>query len=263
MVAAVALAEDPPVEVGPAAAAVFLEEVPVTAGKSLTLNTIPNWLSKYISEDGLKQVSGAVQKAEALTCAEIVPMVVRRSSPKGHVRQSVFLLLMVLGLIFLKLESLAFIEDLPGGMYSEIALVALLAFLIAIPLAKLDFFISKFVSLNDQKHSVHLRAEHEFYAHHFDKTEGHSAVLIFISMMERRVVVLADSGIADKADPNRTQEVWKDLSSMITASLKQGNLNQGLTQAIEKAGGILAEHLPASAAQNKNNEISNDLRILE
>lgn len=235
----------------------------MTAGKKKISAKIPNWLCRYVSEAGLTKISEAVAKVESLTRAEIIPMVVRRSSPKGHARQSVFLFLMVLGLIFFIIESFDFLDEIPGGVYSQIGFVTVLSFLLAIPLAKLDFFIGKFVSINDQRRAVHLRAEHEFYSQHFDKTADHSAVLIFISMMERRVVVLADSGISEKVDPRKTHEVWAELAQIITSSLKKKDLASGLSKAIEKAGALTAEHLPMDAAQNKKNEISNDLIILE
>lgn len=66
-------------EVGLAAAADSVEEVPVEVGN------FPSWARSVLKPEDLPKISEAVRRAEMKTTGEIVPVIVHRSSVVGHV----------------------------------------------------------------------------------------------------------------------------------------------------------------------------------
>lgn len=104
---------------------------------------------------------------------------------------------------------------------------------------------------------VDVRAELEFYRHYQNRTQGHTAILLFVSMLEHRAVVLADKAIASKLPP----ETWDEVVRLMTSELKHKDLTSGMIKAVQKSAQILSQHFPAHP-ENKN-ELGNQLVIKE
>ena len=81
--------------------------------------------------------------------------------------------------------------------------------------------------------------------------------MIFISIMERRAVILADEGIAKKLPENTWEEVLKPL----TEFLRDGEWSAGFQDAIRRSGDLLKTHFPEPAGTHHASEISNNLII--
>jgi len=93
------------------------------------------------------------------------------------------------------------------------------------------------------------QAFQEFYANGLHKTEAATGVLLFVSLLERRVVVLADEGISGKVEADH----WVSTDEAILAGIRRNSLRDGLLAGIEQAGRRLAEHFPVGA--DDRNEI--------
>jgi putative membrane protein len=65
-------------------------------------------------------------------------------------------------------------------------------------------------------------------------------VLIFISLLERKVWILGDRGINAKMGHN----AWKGLVSELTQGIKENRAADALCTVIIKLGDTLAEHFP-------------------
>jgi putative membrane protein len=73
-----------------------------------------------------------------------------------------------------------------------------------------------------------------------DRTAERTGILILVSLLEHRVQVLADSGINARVKPG----TWDDVVEIVLEDIKRGDLCQGLCDAIERCGEILAEEFP-------------------
>jgi putative membrane protein len=101
-----------------------------------------------------------------------------------------------------------------------------------------------------------VEAKRQFAAHGLHLTQQRTGVLIFASIAERYVEIIADSGINDKVSP----EVWdRAVKGMIT-KIKQGQAVEGFLEAIRICGEVLAKHFPPGAI-NKN-ELPNKLVLM-
>ncbi len=91
-----------------------------------------------------------------------------------------------------------------------------------------------------------------FYNERLHRTRDANGILVFISVFESRVGILADSGINEKIDPHTWQEIIDELSGRIA----KNNRCDVLCQAIERIGTILQDHFP-----HKKDDV-NELRNL-
>jgi len=173
---------------------------------------IPRWARCHFDDEKIRILDETVSVAEHKTEAEIVPMIVRRSTPMGV---------------------------LPHLLLWWPALVR--------------FLIPK----HDQEYSVHTRAAAEFFRCGLVNTQRSTGVLLFVSLLERRVVVLADRSIIEKL-PNNT---WDQLVEEIIQLKKNKNLTDALTHGISKLGTVLGEHFPIQ--HDDRNELSNKLILSE
>jgi len=84
------------------------------------------------------------------------------------------------------------------------------------------------------------RAHEQFLAQNLHATESRTGVLIFVSLAERHVEIVADTAIDSKV----TQNFWQGIVDRLTAEIAAGQLAQGLVLAIEACGETLAKHFP-------------------
>lgn len=211
------------------------------------------WIKKYLTEDEVKRLSEVVNRAEQRTSGEIVPVIVNRSTGVGHVS---LMLTLFASLTFFLLE-----VPIQTYFFSPLwlSLSPLMVFVfwgISLVLAKRPFWQRILTHPREQAQQVWNRAELEFSRNKIGRTSEGTGILIFVSVMERKAVILADEGISKHYPPDVWQALVKDLSE----SLKAGQWYQGFENAILGAGKILEEKLPAK--EHDNNQLQNYLRII-
>ena len=84
------------------------------------------------------------------------------------------------------------------------------------------------------------QAIQEFQRLDLQRTEAATGVLLFVSLFERRVVVLGDRGIDEKMGA----EPWGEVDRAILAGVARGELARGLTEGIRRCGEALSTHFP-------------------
>jgi len=91
--------------------------------------------------------------------------------------------------------------------------------------------------------SVRARAIELFAQLHLWDTEHNSGVLVYVQLLDRRVEIVADRGIAC-----RVEEVfWRGVCRRLEAAFRQGAYEAGALAALAEITAILAEHFPATA----------------
>ncbi len=159
--------------------------------------------SQVLSSTDRQRICQAVAKAEALTSAEIVPVVATSSAAMTVRRTS-----LVCGSLHLAF-SLAWYfwpRHLPetgswGGGSQWLDLTVYLACLVggflagAILASKIGWLRRLFTPLAMQRDEVQNRARHVFFDSRVHHTQSRSGLLIFLSLFEHQAVILADSAI--------------------------------------------------------------------
>ena len=91
-------------------------------------------------------------------------------------------------------------------------------------------------------------AEQQFFLQNLASTENRAGILIYISLHEHAVELVADTGIAGKVPVDAWQKITDDLSSTI----KMGHMAQGICEAVMACGTLLASHFPAETPEINN-----------
>ena len=87
-------------------------------------------------------------------------------------------------------------------------------------------------------------------------TAENSGILIYVQLVERRVEILADRGIAACV----AQAEWDAICRAMEASFRNGEWRQGALQAVARAGELLARHFPTR--QSNPNELPDQPLVL-
>ena len=91
---------------------------------------------------------------------------------------------------------------------------------------------------------IRARALRAFAESGLTRTAGRTGILVFVSLLERRVMVLADEGVNRVLGP---EESWEEVVELAVDGFRQGRAAEGLLRAVARCGEILSAHLPASA----------------
>lgn len=201
-----------------------------------------------ISAQNVERISAAIAEAERNTSGEIVAVLADQSSRYQHIP-------------FMWAALLALVVPWPLIHFTwmpvqQIFLIQLLVFfgLLAIawhPRVRLSLVPKAISNANTRR-----RASEQFLAQNLHTTAGRTGVLIFVSLAEKRVEIIADHGI-DALVPKGT---WQKIVDELTAEIGAGRAVEGFERAIKKIGDLLAAHFPPG--QRDPNELPDHLIVL-
>ena len=201
----------------------------------------------FFSEAEKQQIAATIGKVEQKTSGEVVAMVVESSDT--YPEASLLAGLTIGGLAALLVTDL-FLADSLGYFVPLLACGAIgVASLAKITPRLLRLFIPT-SRLNTK---VAERALCAFYEKKLHTTRDNTGVLFFISLLERKIWILADSGIYQKI----SQDALMAHANDIAVGIKQGQACNALCRQIEAVGVILAHHFPIKA--DDTNELSNQV----
>ena len=200
-----------------------------------------------------ERVNDAVKEAEEKTLAEILPVVSRASGSYDRAEDIVGVWT---GAIAVGLVWFVFQGTTPGGGWAAepslsvgfwtLAGVFLVAFLCGVVLAdRVDWLRRLFVPARELEREAIVRAKTVFFDRRVYRTSRGTGILLYVTLLERRVVVLADDTIADRLSERALSEVRDE----IVDGLKAGDLAAGLVAGIERIGNLLGTSLPAEGDQ--------------
>ncbi|MEW6184175.1 MAG: hypothetical protein AB1585_00380 [Thermodesulfobacteriota bacterium] len=204
----------------------------------------------FFSEDEKKKISETTQAAEARTDGEIAVMVVDRSDPY---RETEVLGGIIFSSLLALLLSILFFHE---SLYYFIPLTFIFFFPFRWLGKKYPYLKPIFIGIKRVEETVRQRALLAFYEKGLYKTRFQTGILIFISLFEHKVWILADQGIYQKVP----QESLDRYALKISQGLKEGRASETLCQVIQEMGEILSQHFPLSPGDK--NELP-DTVILE
>jgi putative membrane protein len=188
----------------------------------------------FFTKDERERIEQAVVAAERKTSGEIVPMIVGTSARYAEAELTGVVFGMVAGTM------IEFIWHDPWGPVHAYVVWPIVGaifghFILSVPILK-----RRVLSKQRIAEAVHLRSLAAFAGHGLHHTKDHTGILIFASLLERRVVVLADRGIDEKVSPG----TWQVIVDILTDGLRSGNPCDAFCKAIDHCGEILAAHCP-------------------
>jgi putative membrane protein len=181
------------------------------------------------------RLEAAVLEAERDTAGEIVVVVARASDSYEAVGWR-------LGVALAALAFLALALFAPPVPYSLMLAAQATALLLGHALARIEPVLRWLLPDSTRSECVAERARRAFAEQGLQRTAGRSGILIFVSLLEHRVVVLADEGIHRALSPG---ESWDEVVQLILRGLREDRAVDGLIEGVRRCGEILAAHLPA------------------
>jgi putative membrane protein len=206
-----------------------------------------------LSQKELKHLAEVIGEMEDKTIGEIRVMIVKRSAMTGHVHNTLWVFLLALSFLLFWFERHDLIYFERWWLWPSLVIGT---YLVANILARSAFVQRAFTPSFDLHHQVLARAEVEFHREGLSGTKAHTGVLIFLSLMERVAVVLADKGIADKVPVHG----WDKVIAKVLAGARKGWADK-LEEAIRECGAYLAAHFPSTGA--KADELPNTVILKE
>lgn len=199
-----------------------------------------NLADTFLSEDEQERVKAAVAAVEKKTAGEVVCMLVSSSYryPMANVLgATAFALPLALtaahwlgGWLWIGTQNMWFFLGLFGIFF------VLLHWMIErIPALK-----RWFISTKEMNEEVEEAAVTGFFRHGLYRTRDANGVLLFISVFEHKVWLLADQGIHAKVP----QKDWDDLVGRITRGIREGKGANAICDAIQSIGNLLETHFP-------------------
>jgi putative membrane protein len=181
------------------------------------------------------RLENAIAAAERTTQGEIVVVVVRGCDEYGSAGWRLGVVLAALAF-----SALALFGPPPSVWHYLAAQGAALA--LGHGLGRIDGIRRRLLSLPLVETRVAERARRAFAENGLVRTRGRTGILLFVALLERRMVVLADEGIHRVLDPS---ESWQQVVDLAVGGLAAGRGVDGLEAAIRRCGEILAHHVPA------------------
>lgn len=216
-------------------------------------------LERLFPPESREAIRRAVEVEERRTSAEIVPFVANRSDDY----RNVFWKSATVGALaaaFTAYGLHAVFEPWGGQPLLWIAAPAVLGAAIGYLLAGIPRLTRALAGSELLDHRVDQRAIAAFLAQEIFATEKRSGLLLYVSLLEHRAVVLADSGIHARVE----KAVWQKITDQLAQAVGQGRVAEGLEVAIHSCGDLLVNAglaLSADGREIDRNELSDSIRL--
>lgn len=199
-----------------------------------------------ISSIDKEKIKEAIKSVEERTSGEIVPVILKQSDfyPAAHFRSSI-----LIGFFFsISCYYFYSFDDPLALIWFQVSGTLIGYFLGYIPFIK-----KKFSTVREIEEEVYQRALEVFYENKISMTKERTGIVIYVSLLERKVQVLADCGVNEKVPEN----YWDELVGNLSSDISRGDLVEGIITSIHTCGEKLIENFPIK--EDDTNEITDEL----
>ena len=199
-----------------------------------------------ISDKDKQVIKEAIKSVELKTSGEIVPVILKQSDlyPAAHFR-----LALIMGIFFSLVLYYTYDFSDPFALIWIQAPGILMGYIVAyIPSVK-----RLLTSKAEMQEEVYQRSLEVFYENNVSMTRDRTGIMIFISLLERKVSVLADCGINEVV----SKDYWNELVQVLTSDISKGEMIQGVVKSINTCGSKLVESFPIK--EDDTNEVVDEL----
>lgn len=214
---------------------------------------------KMLSQDDHVRIAAAVSAAESKTSGEIVCILTRevseyRETPLAWAAAAA-LILPAAAVLLLGLDPTALTlsrewsgADQPPGLVEAVTYYTVLQGLVFLAVLLLVMIppVRRFLTPGPLKaHRVHKAAMTQFLATGLTNAADRTGVVIYASLADRKVEVLADKAIHAAVG----EEVWRKAVAAVQAGMRKHDPGQGFVDAVGICGEALALHFPPTGAR--------------
>jgi len=202
---------------------------------------------KFFKREELERITKTIHEVESHTIGEVAVMVV--DSSDHYVEAEILGGIFLASLLSLVMTTLNF----HSSVWAYISLSFILFFPSKFLFEKIPVLKTAFMGIKRKETAVMQRALRAFYEKGLYKTKKNTGVLFFMSLLERKVWVLADKGIYEKIE----QETLNRYSKIVSQGIKDGRACDALCDAIKESGELLARYFPIT--HDDTDELSDEV----
>lgn len=200
----------------------------------------------FLTDSEKSQLREAIRNAEAKTTGEIVTVIAQASGDYFYYPTLWAALLAILSPLLPMAVAVSFA---PLGIIElQLLVFVLLALVFRWPPLKM-----RLVPRAVKQQYCARRAREQFLAQNLHTTRERTGVLLYVSVAERHVELLADAGIHAHVPAG----TWGAVVNKLTSQVKAGQVGTGFIEAVNAIGAHLAAHFPA--ATTNPNELTDHL----
>jgi len=199
-----------------------------------------NPAEQFLTRTEQDQVTAVVREVELTTSGEIVPMIVSRSHdyPMAAVLAAVAFGLPLCLLLTMLIGSYFWLGR--QNLWLFLAFFAVCYPVLYTLAYRSDTLKRLFINRRLANFEVREAAFAAFYSERLYRTRDENGILLFISVLERKVWILADAGINSRIDP----AAWESIVTDLTESIKSGRKCEAICEAVRRIGRILQTQFP-------------------
>lgn len=212
---------------------------------------VPDWAQKYIHTESVKDIEAQISEIEKTTTGEVIVLIVRESVSTSYVSFVLFALLALTSFFLLR----DILHNFWLNVFENILIYSLnfvVLFLFARILVKIKGIKRFFLHPSDMEKAFQQRAVSEYYQNNLYKTKNNTAVLIMVSLLERKAIVLA----SHELNKVTKEDLWSECIKAIVSGARKRSLGEGISEALRLITPILKERFPLSQATDNPNEIA-------
>jgi len=200
----------------------------------------------HISNETKEKIQKAIFETEKKTSSELVAVVTQKS---GHY---LYISLLITSLISL-LVPFGFLFFAPDTEAKSIYEIQLLSFMLLLLILNIPNVLYVLLPKTVLIKAAKLKAFETFRILGLHKTSNYQAVMVFVSLYEKYIEIVADSAISAKID----NALWQSTIDTFLENVKNDKFEEGYIQAISEIEAILVEYFPIE--NNDKNELSDGL----
>jgi putative membrane protein len=189
----------------------------------------------FLSKTEKERIAAAIRQAELKSSGELVTVIAGSADTYRYIQ----LLWPALIALALPMILLSFAPALPVTwvVVAQLGLFLFLQLVLLIPSVKM-LAIPRSV----KRRRAGRLAREQFFEHGLHLTRGRTGVLIFVSVAEHYVEIIADEGI----NSHIPEGTWDSVVADFVSDVRADRITDGFLVAIKAVGDQLAEHFPRS-----------------
>jgi putative membrane protein len=190
----------------------------------------------FLTDEDRQKIASAIAETERTTSGEVVAVVAQAASDYRYVTLlGPALTALLLPTILLTIEPAMSAWTLYLAQAATFIVLALLAHLPPVRMA--------LVPGTMKRRRASRLAREQFFEQRLHLTQGRTGVLIFVSIAEHYVEIIADQGINALVQPG----TWDQAVADFVERVRAGRIAEGFLAVVEAVGTRLAEHFPRAA----------------
>jgi putative membrane protein len=205
-------------------------------------------MNSRLTERDKQQISLAIENVEQRSSGELVAVIAERSDEYRYIP------VLWAAVIALALPGLWLLLQRGWGSFSlTMYLFQVMVFVVLAVFFRWPTIRRHLIPRAVKQRRAALLARQEFLTLGLHNTRNRAGVLIFVSVLEHHVEIIADSGINEKIAPGE----WQDIVDDFIARVREDRFAEGFLAAIERCGKLLEAHFPHDPSET--DELPNHL----